>query len=95
MAVTIRHLRSQDGENKTLCGRPITYRTNLTEAGSVDSFHPRIDRLCARCQTKAERLGLIRPAGVREDGTVDHESVTSGDKNHDEWLARLGICERP
>ncbi len=37
-------------------------------------------------------MGLIRPAGIAPDGTVDGNEVSSDDTHHDEWLSRLGIC---
>lgn len=94
MARRVYHLRSHDDpQHKTLCGRSITYRYNFTSVESVNGPNSVYrEHLCSRCRARAEREGLILPEGINPDGSVNHENISSGDKQHDDWLSRLGVC---
>lgn len=87
---TIKHLKNPENPNKTLCGRDTTFRLSYTTPENALTLGHFV-RLCKRCQTTAERTGLIRPAHINEDGEIDFDKVYSGDKQHDDWLLRLGV----
>lgn len=79
---------------KTLCGRDATHRYRFTTADMIrdGSQWNEFNKVCDRCLRKAEKLGLIRPMGINIDGSINYLEISSGDKDTDDWLSRLGVC---
>ena len=93
MARTVWHLEHRDEATKTLCNREATHRYRFTSIENINDGLPPYINVCPRCRTRAERLGLLQPVPpvVRSvDEPVDFD-VSSGDKQHDDWLSRLGV----
>ena len=90
------HLEHQSDPSKTLCGRTRTPRYKVVniermafarESNGMDGeewiVRQMREKICSRCEAKAERLGLLERI----------KPISSGDIHHDNWLTRLGVTE--
>jgi len=87
------HIRESDTGNKTLCGREGTWRYRYIDISAVAGYQETHNRsVCKRCRAKAEKSGLVSQTPILNESGEVNFNVPSGDKKHDEWLSRLGVC---
>lgn len=92
MARSVHHLRLPDSDFLTLCKREITPRYKLIEPSEVLGLEADGERICPVCRRRAENQGIIEyVVALADDGSVDYEACSRGDRQLESYLRRLGI----